>query len=564
MSLLVITSLVFSACGPTPEPQVVEKTVKETVIVGGTAEVVEKVVTEIVEKVVTATPEPPEEPSGEITSSKTWTIAWTATDPPSLDPAVCNDSGCHTLVRGMYEALLGYKYGTTEIEGVLADSWEVSDDGLTWTFTLRDGITFSDGSPVTPEDVIYSFDRVSGVGKGPSFVLSGTYAGAEVIDEQTVTVKLEKSIGSFQSMLPRVFIVNKDVVTEHTTDDDPWAEEWMYDHDAGTGPFVLEKWEHGAQIAMVKNQNYWDPGWPKVERAVELLVPERATDRLLIEGGDVDTILNPVLDVLSAYEENPDITVMEAPALINMMIMMSTISPPLDDVRVRKAVALAFDYPAMVDGVYLGHAVQAQGPMARSMPMHDDTLPIYQQDLEQAAELLAEAGYPGGGFDLELLIVQGQPYGIGASQILQQGLAQIGVNLKIIEASWATLLGRTQSREDPAQMYTWYFFPAYPDPDAGLWPSFHTSQQEVGYNGTFWGNEETDELLERGRFSSDQAERERIYSELQQRIFEDHPAIWLVNPNWINVRRSWVQNYEYEPTWHQTFRPGLYVLEGKP
>jgi len=365
-------------------------------------------------------------------------------------------------------------------------------------------------------------------------------------------------------MLPRVFIVNSKLVQEYVMDDDPWAEEWVYDHDAGTGPFVMESWEHGAQVALRKNENYWVEGWPKIDRFVELLVPERATDQLLLEGGDVDTVLNPVLDILDVYEANPYITVSEHDSLIGMQIMMSQIVPIMDDVRVRKAISLAFDYPPMATGVYRGHAVQAQGPLAHSMPYHNDSLTMYQQDLDQAAELLAEAGYPGGGIELDLLIVAGQPYGIGASQILQQGLAEIGVTLNVQELTWATLLGRIQSRENPAPMFTFYDFPGYPDPDASLYLKYHTSQQEIGYNGTFWGDDETDTMLETARYSSDQAEREQIYMDFQQRLFDDHVAVWLVNPNWINVRRSWVTNYEYDPTWNQTFRPDQYILEGKP
>ena len=113
-------------------------------------------------------------------------------------------------------------------------------------------------------------------------------------------------------------------------------------------------------------------------------------------------------------------------------------------------------------------------------------------------------------------------------------------------------------------MFTFYDFPGYPDPDSSLYLKYHTSQQEIGYNGTFWGDDETDLLLETARYSSDQAEREQIYMDFQQRLFDDHVAVWLVNPNWINVRRSWVTNYEYDPTWNQTFRPDQYILEGKP
>jgi peptide/nickel transport system substrate-binding protein len=497
-------------------------------------------------------------------SSKTLSLAWAATDPPSLDPHVCNDAGCLTTVRNVYEALVGYRYGATEIEGVLAEEWEVSDGGLSWTFKLRDGVSFADGSPVTPEDIVYSFDRLSAIGKGPAFVLSNAYAGAEVVNDRSATVKLERPIGPFLYMLPRVFIVNSDLVEEHATSDDLWAEKWLYDHGAGSGPFVLEDWEHGVALSIVKNAGYWNPDWPKVNRFVVRQIPERSTDRLLLEAGEIDLLYNPLIEHLPAYEANPDITVSEHDSLIGYQFLMSMVVPPLNDVRVRKAVALAFDYQAMIDGVYAGHAVQQQGPLPRRMNFHDDTLPLLQKDLEQAKDLLAEAGYPDGGFDLELLVLQGQPYQMGAAQILQEGLAELGVKLKIVEMTWATIVGRMQDQDNPGQMFSYYTFPAYPDPDAVLWSMFHTSQQGVGYNAILYGDAETDALLEKGRFSSDQAEREAAYKTLQRRIFGDYPAVWLVNPTWISVRRSWVKNYEYDPTWNQTFFPSRYIVEGKP
>ncbi len=513
----------------------------------------------------TTPPEPTEAPAtGGGPGSKTLVVAWLATDPPSLDPHVCNDSGCLTMVRPMYESLVGYQYGTTEIEGVLAEKWEVSDDGLSWTFKLRNGVNFSDGSPVTAEDVAYSFDRLNGIGKGPAFVLGGAYAGAEAVDDKTVVIKLEKPIGSFLFMLPRAFIVNSDVVKEHATDDDPWAEKWLYDHDAGSGAFILENWKHGVETSVVKNPNYWDPEWPKVDRFIERQIPETATHRLLLEKGDVDFVMFPSVDDLPAYEANPDIVIDENDSLTELYIMLCMICSPLDDVQVRKAVALAFDYQAMIDGVWLGHAVQAQGPFSRRMNFHDDTLPVYQQDLEQAKQLLVEAGYPGGGLDVDLLVVQGEQYEMGSAQILQEGLAQIGVNLNIVEVTWATMVGRMQSRDNPAHMYGYYSFPAYPDPDSSLWSMFHTSQQVNGYNASFYGGDETDALLEQGRFSTDQTEREVAYKALQKRLVDDHPAIWLGNPTSIVVYRDWVKNYKYEPTWNQQLRADRIVLEGKP
>jgi peptide/nickel transport system substrate-binding protein len=340
----------------------------------------------------------------------------------------------------------------------------------------------------------------------------------------------------------------------------------MYDHDAGSGPYVLEEWEHGVSLSVVQNPNYWDPERPKdVERFTVLYIAERATDQLLLERGEIDALGFPVVDLIPVYEANPDIDVGQHDSFKGMNIMMNALVPPLDDLEVRKAISLAFDYQAIIDGVFQGYALQAQGPISRRMPFHDFDLPMYEQDIEKAKEVLAAAGYPdGGGLELEMIVITGYTPWIGAAQVLQQSLAQIGITLKITEMPWTQMAARGQNRDNPLQIYVINEFPAYPDPDSTMYTTFHTSQQEVGWNLSFYGDEETDALIDKGRFSVDPAEREAAYMELQRRLFEDHAAIWMVNEQVISARRNWVENYDYDPTWHETFRPDLIVLEGKP
>lgn len=562
VGLAVIIALMVSACGAAtaPEPAPVQEEEPATEA---------RVAEEEPEAEATVEEEQVEAETAKSTTSKNFTVSWVSTDVTSFDPHVCVTTDCLAFMRVVYEALVGFKYGTTEIEGQLAEAWEVSDDGLEWTFTLREGLNFADGSPLTPEDVVYSFDRLNGMQKGAAIYLGGVYKGAEVVDDRTVTVTVEKPLGPFLSMLPRVFIVNSKVVKEHATEDDPWAEEWMYDHDAGSGPFVFEEWEHGVKLSVVKNPNYWDPERPRdVERFTVLYIAERATDQLLLENGEIDALGFPVVDLLPTFETNPDITIEKYESFKGMNLMMSMVVPPLDDVRVRKALSLAFDYQALIDGVFHGLAVQAQGPIPINMKYHDDTLPIYTQDLEQASALLAEAGYPPdsperNNLELEMLVITGYTPWVGTAQIFQQNLAEIGVKLKIVEMPWSQIAARGANPDNPIQLMAINSFPAYPDPDAVLWPVYHTSQQVVGWNRQFYGDEETDALLDTARFSLDEKEREEAYKALQQRIFEDHAHIWLVNETALSVRRNWVKEFKYDPTWHETYRPDLYLLEGK-
>ncbi|MFN8473019.1 MAG: ABC transporter substrate-binding protein [Anaerolineae bacterium] len=487
---------------------------------------------------------------------KTFTFAITANDPTSMDPAVANESQANQLVLSTYDSLVAYKPGTSEIVPRLATEWKISDDGKTYTFKLRPGVKFSSGEPLNAEAVKFSFDRLNAIGKGPSYVLAGIYDRTDVVDDMTVNVVLKSPVGHFLSMLPKVFIVNPKFVKDHATAEDKWAEKYLYDHVNGTGAFDLEKWDHNQQVVLVKKKDYWGgPDKPKIDRAVFRVIPDQSTARLLLEKGDIDFWGAGIpLDAVSQLKTNPNVVVSEDPAITALYVQVSQVKPPLDNPKVREAISYAFDYKGFIDGVYLGHAEQPQGVMAKSAPFHDNNLPVRQKDLAKAKQLLAEAGYPNGGFDLEYVAVQGDPPEKGAGLILQEGLKELGINLKVVEQTWPTMVGRMQSTDKSQlmDMYGYYRFPPYADADAYFFGPFHTSQQIKGYNGTFYGNAETDALMQKGRTTTDPAEREKIYKQLQQRLLDDTAALFVANPTSIVAYRNNVNGYKYTPGWNQT------------
>jgi peptide/nickel transport system substrate-binding protein len=473
-----------------------------------------------------------------------------------MDPAIANESQANILALSTYEPLVNYKSGTTEIGPRLATEWKLSEDGKTYTFKLRPNVKFSSGAPLNAAAVQYSFERLNTLGEGPAFVLAGIFDRVDVVDDMTVNVVLKTPVGHFLSMLPKVFIVNPTFVKDHATADDPWAKKYLYDHADGTGPFTIERWEHNQQLVLLKNPTYWGlPDRPKLDRAVLRIIPDASTEQLLLEKGDLDVWGQGIpLDAVQRLKSNQDIKVSENNTLVAQYVQVSQVKPPLDNPKVRKAIALAFDYKGFIDGIYLGHATQPQGVMARAIPFHDDSLPILQKDLTQAKQLLAEAGYPNGGFDLEYVAVSNDPPERGAGLVLQESLKELGINLKVVEQAWPTMVGRMQTtdRSQNMHLYGYYRFPSYADPDAYFFGPFHTSQQIKGYNGTFYGNPETDALIDSGRTITDPAQRGQVYKQLQQRFVDDTAALFVANPTSIIAYRSWVKGYTYQPAWHQT------------
>jgi peptide/nickel transport system substrate-binding protein len=501
----------------------------------------------------TAAPAAPAKPAA---GEKTLTIQFTTSDPQTIDPHIANESQANIAALALYESLVAYRYGTNEIDPRLATEWNVSDDGKTYTFKLRPNVKFTDGTPFNADAVKVSFDRLAGMGKGPAFVLAGVYDRLDIVDNMTVNVVLKSPVGHFLTMLPKAFIVNPKFVQANATADDKWAEKAFAEKADGTGPFDLERWEHNQQVVFVKKKEYWGlPDRPKLDRVVFRIIPEQATAQLMLERGELDFWGSGIsVDALPRMKGNQQITISEDPTIVALYIQVSQVKPPLDNPKVRQAIAHAFDYKGFIDGVYQGHATQAQGVVARSVPFHDASLPLPEKDIAKAKQLLAESGINASGLELDYIAVAGDPPEKGAGLILQEGLKELGINLKVGELTWPAMVARMQT-EDRAQnmhLYGYYRFPPYADPDAYFFGPFHTSQQIKGFNGTFYGTSETDALMEKARTSLDQKEREQIYKTLQRRFVDDVAVLALANPTSIVAHRSTVKNYKYTPAWHQT------------
>jgi peptide/nickel transport system substrate-binding protein len=484
-------------------------------------------------------------------------------EPATVDPHVGNDAGVWRVIVNTYEPLVGYKRGTNELEGVLAESWDISEDGLTYTFKLREGVTFHDGTPFNADAVKVSFDRIKTINLGPAYILS-EYRETEVIDEFTVAVHLNNPVATFLASLPRIFIVSPTAIAEHEVDGD-LAQEWLRENTVGTGPYMLDHWSPGEEWEIVKYDDYWQ-GWPEnhLTSITLLFVSEVSTARLMLEQGDVDIVGPYSTDDLPALEANPDINVYSTPTALEFYIPMNTAEGPLTDPLVREAVTLAFDYEAYVE-VMGGRTNRVNGSVPYGIPMHDADLPLPEYNLDRARELLTEAGYPDGGFKLEYGFVNVLLSEQRAGEILQAGLAQLGVELEIQPMAWPTLLSFIQAPADEAlDLYAFYIYPAYPDPDAYLYTQFHSSQIGASYNGMFLENARIDELLDAGKVETDPEERAAIYAELQQLISNEYVCIFVGNDSYNLPMRSWVKDFKYTPAFNETyFFYGVY-LEGKP
>jgi peptide/nickel transport system substrate-binding protein len=497
---------------------------------------------------------------GQVPREKTLIIA-TGLQPSTLDIGVGYEAAAINVNLVVYERLVRYSPGSVAVEPELAQSWKVSEDGKIWEFKLFPGIVFHDGSPCDAEAVAFSFQRVLAINLGPAWMFEPVEK-VEAVDDLTVRFTLKRPYPEFLQVLANIFgtgIVSPTAVRAHATPEDPWAQEWLSTHMVGTGPYKFIEWIKGEHIILEKFENYWK-GWANtknnIERVIIRYITEPAVQKMLLEKGDVDIARHISVDDWELLKGHPEITLVEQPSMHATYLRFNCAAGPTADVRVRKAIRAAFDYAGMIQYVLRGHAIQMQGAAAIGLPCHNKALPIPAQDLELARKLLAEAGYPHGGFMLDYVYESGHEDRRRVGEILHACLAQLGIELRIIELPWPDLWERV-CVPDPDRVPAivangWW--PDYADVINYLYPMYHSSQwPPVAFNIGFYKNEKVDALLDAAATELDPAKRCQYLQEAQALIYEDCPDIDLYHLTTRVALRSWVKGYVYSPIYTEGF-----------
>lgn len=563
LTILVAVTLSAAQCSTVSAPETITKV--ETVVVekAGEGETVTIVETVVVEKevVITPTPQPTATPRP---LANTFVFAVSAME-LNMDPGVRLGTTTVRWARHFYDGLVQFKGATAEVEPALATEWEVSPDRKTYTFKLREGVKFHDGCEFNADAVKTSFDRIMGIGLQTAGIIS-LYQDTEIVDDSTVKIHLTNPDPAFLLKLPKIYMVSPCALEAHKTGDDPWAQDWFFDNEAGTGPFQLVEWIHGDRWISQRYDDYW-AGPAKIDGTVSLLVNELGVQQLLLEGGEIDFALDITADSAKTMMENQDIDVEVTEGINLWMIMMNSKKGPLADKRVREAVRLAFDYESHIEFSLGGFGGAARGPVPPQMLGFNENIPQPQQNLERAGQLLAEAGYPGGGFTLKYIHLPADTgEELRGGEILRDALAKLGITLELQAADFAAKVGLFESPENSPDMAGMFAFPGSPDPSEVL-VRFYRSRdvRPNAYNLAWLENSEIDELIAAQESETDPAVRQEMLNEIQRILWEDEiPAIWVSLPHSLTAHRTWVNGYEGQPFWHQTINVYDISLEGKP
>ena len=479
--------------------------------------------------------------------------------PGDLDPHSQYELRSTLAVRGPYEGLISLKGGETDqFEGRIAERWEANADQSTWTFHLRPGVAFQDGSPCDAEAVRASYERLLTLQRGAYNVVARFVPDPKMVtapDPATVVFELGRPQPLFPAAMASTYgpqVVNVQVAREHEEDGD-WGNAWLQTNaeGTGTGPYRIVEFEPGQQLVMERHDGYWG-GWegPHFDRIIVRVVEETETARQLIERGEADLLdrLSAGVQAIPAFEQNPDLTV-DRRTTTEVEYYILTEGGPLASPEARQAMCYAFPYREVIEGVYLGYGKQPRGPVAEQLRGFAPETFRYTTDLAKAKELFAAAGVAEG---TEFRLMQRSGSGPEMAQLLQANLQQIGMRLAIeaVESATftATIYGDAPAEERPS-LFLWSWWPDYNDAWNHLYPQVSCEQWgSKGANGGFYCNERVDELLARAKDAPDRAAYDAALAEAQQILSrDDPPAIYYIQPEWTTVLRRDVGGFVFNP-----------------
>jgi len=478
-------------------------------------------------------------------------------EPKSLDPHAVTAVNDFRILMNVYDGLVRYKSGTLEVEPALAESWTISDDGTVYTFALRQGVSFHDGTPFDAEAVKFNFDRMldenhpyHDTGPFPLSFFFGAVEKVEAVDAQTVRFTLNAPYAPFLSNLayPTGLIVSPAAVEKHGKD--------FGRNPSGTGPVVFAEWESNAKVVVTRNDGYWD-GAPGLEAVVYRPITDANTRVAEMLAGGIDLMVEVPPDNVAAFRSDEQFTVHEQAGPHVWFLILNAKEGPFADKRVRQAVNYAIDKKALVENVLQGTARVASGPTPPAFAWaYNDALQPYPHDPEKAKELIKAAGHEGA--KLTFYVTEGgsgmlDPVPMGAA--IQADLAKVGLDVEIETYEWNTFLGKVnpglEGKADMAEM-AWMTN----DPDTLPYLALRTEAwpDKGGFNSGYYSNPEVDRLLDAARRSTDQGERARLYKEMQSIVYEDAPWAFIANWKQNAVSSTRVENFGLEPSFFLLLR----------
>jgi len=440
------------------------------------------------------------------------------------------------IFQQMFESLYTVSADGKSVKPWLATGYDLSDDKLTYTFHLREGVKFHNGQPMTSADVKFSIDKARDPKTGWGFI-DVAIKSVEAPDPNTVVITTKYP---WAPLVADIALFNNAILPK---DYAGMSQKDFYANPIGTGPFKWDHWTHGKEIKLVKNPDYWQKGKPYLDSVTWTTVPTDATRELQLKGGQAQIDEFPPFSTIDTLKQTPGITMNLFPSTRTDYLPMNFKVKPFDDVHVRRAISYAIDRQAMIDSVLFGYAEPANSFMPPQVPYYDKASPGLQYDLDKAKQEMAQSSVPNG-FSFELSVGSGDDTQTQIAQILQESLKQIGIDMKIRKVDPSVQF--QQQQEYDYEMTFAYWTMDIADPDELV--SFAVDNKTAGSFFTDYNDPQQIEWTHQAQATFDTGQRQELYSQIQKKAAEDAFMVFLYYSPYRYATTDKVQGFQVYPT----------------
>lgn len=447
-----------------------------------------------------------------------------------IDPATSVDCTSCIAYANLYDSLV-YPDMDNNPTPSLADSWETSEDGLTWTFKLKQGVKFHDGSDLKASDVVFSMNRLLTMGEGFAYLFSAYVDSCEATADDTVIFHLKESFAPFLSILPRLYILNEDLIMDNLEsgsygDYGDYGKAFLAENDAGSGAYYLTEMKTQDRICMTRFDDYMQEWDEKAPEDVEIVMnTETATIRTMMNNGE--------LQVSDQWQTNESYTALDAIDGVNvgsfsngqlLYLMLNTKKQPTDDVHVRRAMAYLIDYDQVCETLFPGYK-KVSSVVPEGVFGYSDEGYEYKYDLKKAEEELKQSKYykdlTSGSLAVEVEWISDVPDEEKLALLIQSTASELGLNVKVTKVPWATHVDNCGSVDTTPNSSTCFVSSEYPEAGAMLYQRFHSDTAGTWQQTEWLQDENVDNMIKKALTTLNDDERAAAYAEIQKKAAEE-------------------------------------------
>ena len=466
-------------------------------------------------------------------------------DIDNIDPATGENYSITAALRSLYDALFIYR--GEKIQPHLVASWSASDDAKVWTFNLKKNAVFHDGSPVTAEAVVYSYNRILEISGPPAWRWSGISDKntAKALGSHKVQFTLTKPFAPFIGTLPQLFVVNPAIVEANRGDD--FGQSYLRLHEAGSGAFTQGRWEIGNVYEFKATNNYW-AGWTgkgHLEGFMWIIQRDAATQKNSLLAGETHIADTPAGSDKAEIAKTPGFRITEDVGFFTNTLKMNNQGKYTSNLNLRKAIAHAMNYDALPQVLDVKVTVLPGATPSNFLGYTKVAVPTY--DLDKAKQYLAKTPWPNGGITLDYVYVTQFPREEIPGLMLLEGLAKLNITLNMKPMLWPDMVASCGSPETGPDLINIYTLPSYLDPDAHLYNQYHSGQWGSFNSCSFYKHAEVDAKLDKARVIGDMDQRLALYADVQRQLAADQPSVWMYTEDSLMGFSQCVKGYLYSP-----------------